>query len=53
MSIFRVEHTTGFTVMNNYHIRDKKQISPLVQADGTVQQGAQANGERVCEEKKD
>ena len=23
MSIFRVEHTTGFTVMSNYHLRDK------------------------------
>ncbi len=23
MSIFRVEHTTGFTVMSNYHLRGK------------------------------
>ena len=23
MSIFRVEHTTGFTVMSNYHLRNK------------------------------
>ena len=23
MSIFRVEHSTGFTVMSNYHLRDK------------------------------
>ena len=23
MSIFRVEHTTGFTVMSKYHLRDK------------------------------
>ena len=23
ISIFRVEHTTGFTVMSNYHLRDK------------------------------
>ena len=23
MSIFRVEHTTGFTVMSNHHLRDK------------------------------
>ena len=23
MSIFRVEHNTGFTVMSNYHLRDK------------------------------
>ena len=23
MSIFRAEHTTGFTVMSNHHLRDK------------------------------
>ncbi len=25
MSIFRVEHTTGFTVMSNYHLRGENQ----------------------------